>query len=243
MKRTLIFFFFATCLASNAQVVEKADVTIAFDLSQTGHRFNPTWGLDQAWISEQNLRKGINHMGKENIGIGRSAYRFTYPLVNDSALAANVITKLKERSNIFNIVDKELPIVFTADQEAGTCDYFVVNKNCNIEHWAAMINSHVHWMQQYTSHPIVGVSPFNEPDYWTQEEGATVQKQWQVAKLLKENYPRCAEVAMVGGNTLNDDKALTWYTSGKQYYDWGNTHQLAGSFDNYVKFYKQLASW
>ena len=242
MKRTLIFFFFATCLASNAQVVEKADVTIAFDLSQTGHRFNPTWGLDQAWISEQNLRKGINHMGKENIGIGRSAYRFTYPLVNDSALAANVITKLKERSNIFNIVDKELPIVFTADQEAGTCDYFVVNKNCNIEHWAAMINSHVHWMQQYTSHPIVGVSPFNEPDYWTQEEGATVQKQWQVAKLLKENYPRCAEVAMVGGNTLNDDKALTWYTSGKQYYDWGNTHQLAGSFDNYVKFYKQLAA-
>ena len=46
---------------------------------------------------------------------------------------------------------------------------------------------------------------------------------------------------MVGGNTLNDDKALAWYTPGKQYYDWGNTHQLAGSFDNFAKFFTQVA--
>ena len=242
MKRTIFLFLFTSCLLSNAQVVEKADVTVPFDLSQTGYRFNPTWGLDQAWISEQNLRKGVNHMGKENVGIGRSAYRFTHPLVNDSALASDVITKMRERSNIFNIVDKKLPIVFTADQEAGTCDYFVVNKSCNIEHWAAMINSHVHWMQQYTSHPIIGISPFNEPDYWTTEEGSTIEKQWKIAKLLRENYPRMEDVAMVGGNTLNDDKAYDWYRTGKNYYDWGNTHQLAGSFDNYAKFYQQLAA-
>ena len=243
MKRTL-FFLFCCCQLTlcPAQVVTKADVTIPFDLSQTGHRFNPTWGLDQAWISEQNLRKGVNHMGKENVGIGRSAFRFTMPLTNDSILASKIISVLRERTNIFDIVDKSLPIVFTADQEAGTCDYFVVNKSCKTDHWAAMINSHVHWMQQNTSHPIVGVSPFNEPDYWTTEEGSTVQKQWQIAKLLREEYPRMEGINMVGGNTLNDDKALTWYTSGKQYYDWGNTHQLAGSFDNYAKFYQQLAA-
>ena len=230
-------FMLAPC---HAQVVTKADVTIPFDLSQTGHRFNPTWGLDQAWISEQNLRKGVNHMGKENVGIGRSAYRFTKPLVNDSALASDIINVIKQRAGIFDIVNKSLPIVFTADQEAGTCDYFVVNKKCNVEHWAAMINSHVHWMQQNTQHPIVGVSPFNEPDYWSTEEGATIEKQVQIAKLLRENYPRMEGVNMVGGNTLNDDKALAWYTTGKQYYDWGNTHQLAGSFDNYASFNQQL---
>ena len=93
MKRTL-FFLFCCCHLTlcHAQVVTKADVTIPFDLSQTGHRFNPTWGLDQAWISEQNLRKGVNHMGKENVGIGRSAYRFTKPLINDSALASDIIS-------------------------------------------------------------------------------------------------------------------------------------------------------
>lgn len=240
MKRTLIILFSAFYLQSNAQVVEKADVTIAFDLSQEGYRFNPTWGLDQAWISEQNLRKGINHMGKDNVGIGRSAYRFTKALINDSSLAGDIISVMQQRAKIFDIVGKTLPIVFTADQEAGTNDYFVVNKSCIVDHWAAMINSHVHWMQQNTKHPIVGVSPFNEPDYWTTEEGATVSKQMQVAKLLREDYPRMKDVNIVGGNTLNNDKALTWYTSGKQYYDWGNTHQLAGSFDNYAKFYQQL---
>ena len=232
------------------QASKKADVNIPFAVSAEGKRFTPTWGLDLAWISEQNLMKGVNHMGKENVGIGRSAFRYTEALTDDSVMSSSMISYLRQRSNLFNKVSKTLPIVLTADQEAvGPTDddpsrcppeYYVKNKAANNEHWAAMINSHVHWMQQNTQHPVVGISPFNEGDYWSLEEGASAVKQWQVAKILKEKYPRCADVAMVGGNTLNDDKALAWYTPGKQYYDWGNTHQLAGSFDNFAKFYQQL---
>ena len=229
---------------------KKADVSLPFAISAEGKRFQPTWGLDQAWPNESNLLKGINHMGKENIGIGRTAFRYSVALTNDSVLGAADITALRNRNTIFNKLSATLPLVFTADQEAvGPNDanpdrvppeYFVKNKSANIEHWAAMINSHVHWMQANTKHPVVGISPFNEPDYWSIEEGATPEKQWQVAKLLKEQYPRCAEIPMVGGNTLNNDKALEWYTPGKQYYDWGNTHQLAGSFDTFAGFFQQL---
>lgn len=229
---------------------KKADVSVPYAISAEGKRFQPTWGLDQAWPNESNLLKGINHMGKENIGIGRTAFRYSVALTNDSVLGAADITALRNRNTIFNKLSATLPLVFTADQEAvGPNDanpdrvppeYFVKNKSANIEHWAAMINSHVHWMQANTKHPVVGISPFNEPDYWSIEEGATSEKQWQVAKLLKEQYPRCAEIPMVGGNTLNNDKALEWYTPGKQYYDWGNTHQLAGSFDTFAGFFEQL---
>ena len=229
---------------------KKADVSLPYAISAEGKRFQPTWGLDQAWPNESNLLKGINHMGKENIGIGRTAFRYSVALTNDSVLGAADITALRERNTIFNKLSATLPLVFTADQEAvGPNDanpdrvppeYFVKNKSANIEHWAAMINSHVHWMQANTKHPVVGISPFNEPDYWSTEEGATPDKQWQVAKLLKEQYPRCAEIPMVGGNTLNNDKALEWYTPGKQYYEWGNTHQLAGSFDSFAGFFQQL---
>ena len=228
----------------------KADVSVPYAISAEGKRFQPTWGLDQAWPNESNLLKGINHMGKENIGIGRTAFRYSVALTNDSVLGAADITALRNRNTIFNKLSATLPLVFTADQEAvGPNDanpdrvppeYFVKNKSANIEHWAAMINSHVHWMQANTKHPVVGISPFNEPDYWSIEEGATPEKQWQVAKLLKEQYPRCAEIPMVGGNTLNNDKALEWYTPGKQYYEWGNTHQLAGSFDSFAGFFQQL---
>jgi len=224
------------------QPADKSDVCIPFRFSDEGHRFEPTWGLDMAWMSDQNIGKGINHMGRDNIGIGRSAFRFTEPLVNDSALTTSVITTLRTRTNAFNRVRQDLPVVLTADQEAGTCDYFVVNKSAKTDHWAAMINSHVHWIQANTKHPVVGVSPFNEPDYWSVEEGATPSKQKEVARLLKQNYPRMADIAIVGGNTLNDDKAMEWYNTGKEYYGWGNTHQLAGSFANYAGFFQQVTA-
>ena len=168
------------------QANKKADVYVPFAISAEGIRYTPTWGLDQAWKDEQNMLKGINHMGKDNIGIGRSAFRFTDALVNDSALSSSVINMINERNRIFNRMSNTLPLVLTADQEAGTDEYFVKDKSADVNHWAAMINSHVHYLQEKTKHPVVGISIFNEPDYWTVEEGATVQKQLQVAKLLKD---------------------------------------------------------
>ncbi len=229
----------ALATAAQAQVIDKADVTISFDLSQAGQRFTPTWGLDQAWISEQNLRKGINHMGKENIGIGRSCFRTTQPLTNDSVLASQQVNYLRRRNNMFNIISDTLPLVLTADQEAGSDEYYVVNKSCKTNHWAANIVSHVHWLQANSKHPVVGVSIFNEPDYWTVEEGATVAKQTEIAKMLRQQ-PRMDGVALVGANTLNDDEAMNWYTSGKQWFEWANTHQLAGDFNHFANFYQQL---
>ena len=96
----------------------KANVSLSYAITAEGKRFQPTWGLDQAWISESNLLKGINHMGKENIGIGRSAFRYSVALTNDSVLGAADIKALRERNNIFNKLSTTLPIVFTADQEA-----------------------------------------------------------------------------------------------------------------------------
>jgi len=216
------------------------DVSLTFDIKGEGHRFTPMWGLDQAWISEQNLRKGLNHMGKDNVSVGRSAFRTTKALTNDSVLQDDQIKKLRERNNIFNIVSTSLPLILTADQEAGSDAYFVQNKSADVNHWAANINSHVHWLQQNSQHPVIAVSPFNEPDYWTVEEGATTAKQAEVAKILKEDYPRFADIAIVGGNTLNDDKAWTWFSEGQEYYQWGNTHQLAGSMANYASFHQRL---
>ena len=247
----LLFSSFSTlCFAQEERIPSSSDNlsptapgagVIAYSIYGEGHRFNPTWGLDQAWISEQNFRKGINHMGKENIGIGRSCFRNTKPLVNDSDLASDPINALRSRNKIFNILSDTLPLVLTCDQEAGVDSYFRTGNTANVDRWSANINAHVKWLQENSNHRVAGVSPFNEPDYWT-EEGATTTNSRDIAKTLKENYPLMADVAIVGGNTLNDDKAAQWYSVGKAYYDWGNTHQLAGSMDNYKAFYQLLAN-
>ena len=219
------------------------DVTIAFDLSQSGKRFTPTWGLDQAWISEQNMRKGINHMGIENVKIGRSTFRMTKALNDDGSLQADQIEKMTERNRILSIASPTLPVVFTADQEAGTDASYLTGGKANVAQWAAMIYAHVDWMAHNSQHPVVGVSPFNEPDYWSKEEGATPANHYEVAKRLKNQYASTFQnIDRVGGNTLNNDKALTWFNAGKDIYTWGNTHQLAGSFDNYARYYTELAN-
>ena len=188
-----------------------ANAPVAFDVTAEGKRFHPTWGLDQAWISEQNLRKGINHMGKENIGIGRSTFRMTKPLVNDSVLASDQTNYLKRRNNMFNIVSDTLPLVLTADQEAGVDPYYRNGATANVDRWSAMINAHAQWLNDNSNHRVAGISPFNEPDYWT-EEGATISNSREIARKLKEDYPLFSNIAIVGANTLNDDKAAEWYT-------------------------------
>lgn len=227
------------------QALKKTDVSIAFDINAEGRRFKPIWGLDQAWDWDRWIYMGIAHMGRENIGIGRTAFRFTTALKNDSILPDDAVQALRARNRNLDIISPTLPLVLTADQgaseQSSTPTYYVTNRQANNAHWAAMINSHVHWLQANTQHPVIGVSPFNEGDYWTREEGSTATKQWQVARMLKQDYPRFADIAIVGGNTLNNDKAMEWYSGGKQYYEWGNTHQLAGSMDNYIAFYDQLA--
>ena len=247
---SLLFSGFSTlCSAQEERIPSSSDNlspsspgvgVVAYSIYDAGHRFQPIWGLDQAWISEQNFRKGVNHMGKANVGIGRSCFRNTKPLVNDTELASDPINALKRRNGIFNILSDTLPLVLTCDQEAGVDGYYRTGNTANIDHWAANINAHVKWLQDNTNHRVAGVSVFNEPDYWT-EEGATTTNSRDIAKKLKENYLPMANVAIVGGNTLNDDKAAQWYNVGKAYYDWGNTHQLAGSMDNYKAFYQLLA--
>ncbi len=217
-----------------------SQVVVPFSINGEGHRFNPIWGLDQAWINEQNLRKGINHMGRENVGIGRSAFRTRKALVDGTELPTDHINALTSRNKIFNIVSDTLPLVLTADQEAGVDAFYRTGTVANTDRWARMIDAHVRWLNENSKHRVVGVSPFNEPDYWT-EEGATAINQGEIAKKLKQDYPLFKDIAIVGANTLNDDKAVAWYQAGKDYFDWGNTHQLAGSMDNYKAFHQLLA--
>ncbi len=231
----------------------KPDVTLSFGITAEGQRFEPTWGLDLAWINEQNVKKGVNHMGKENVGIGRTSFRVLNPLKDDGSLTADQIEGLKTRSTLFNnLVSPTLPLVINCDNgykpdgHTGPLinTYYTTNKRADAEHWAKCIEAHVNWMKKNSKHPIVGVSPFNEPDNaleknLTGEIQGTAEDEANVARLLK-TYDSMEDIVVTGGNTLNNDNALNWYNAGKQYYDWGNTHQLAGSFDTFANFYQQL---
>lgn len=223
-----------------------ADVTIPFSINAVGRQLPVRWGLDVAWLNEQNMRKGINFIGKENLSMARGSFQMNTPLVGDTALTTSQTTMLANRTRVINFIGSDVDIVLNADQGDGSStyinSYYSSNNIANPERWARLIDATVAWMQtNYPLHRIVAVSPFNEPDYVYWNEG-TLANFKEIAKRLKENYPRFKDIAITAGNTLNNDNALAWYNGVKPYVTWGNTHQLAGSFANFANFWQQVVA-
>ncbi len=233
-------------LSSSIYLVPQAqtDVVVPFRPTDTGLQLPVRWGMDVAWNNEQNMRKGINFIGKENLSIARSSFQMNEELIGDTALTASQIQTLRERTNTINIMGANVDIVLNADQGDGSTDYIIPyytsNNVANPDHWATLIDASVAWMlKNYPKHKIVAVSPFNEPDYTPWNEGTKANFK-EIARQLKENYPRFQDIAITAGNTLNNDYAAEWYNAVKPYVTWGNTHQLAGEFDTFANFWAQV---
>ncbi len=209
-----------------------SDRTVPFSISDSGVNKPIIWGLDLAWLSESNIRRGIAFMGADQIDVVRSSFMPTLPLVNGE-LQGQALTNTNLRIDIIN---KWLP---GNTQVALNCDHPSVHSYFygNPANWAALIDVTTR-MHQEAGRDVISVSPFNEPDYSYTGQG-TIQDFLNIAVELRKNS-RFDSIRISGGNTLNCDQALPWYNTLKSWLDEGNTHQLAGSFDNYATFYKSV---
>ena len=210
---------------------------VPFDVTDEGKTFPVIWGMDTAWKNEQNMRKGINHIGADNIGVVRLSFQPAFQL-NNGKLTNNHIQNLKERLRLADLVRKDVDCVINDDQEAGIHEWYTSNNKANIKNWCDMIDQSVAYVQRESKHRLVSVSPFNEPDYgWGQGSKSDMR---EICKMLRESYPRFDTIRISAGNTLNCDEASSWYNYMKPYVDEGNTHQLAGSFNTYANFFKEV---
>lgn len=268
MKLRLYTCCFSLCtfLFANAQTgadflkaSQKADVEIVFDLSDEGEEYKVNWGMDTAWDWDFNVNRGVAHIGKGNFATGRVSFQ-PLDLVTDNGdgtytLSARQQKKLKKRCDMIKLTGTKA-VNLNCDHEAlfrpadangnylDTDDMDYTGRNNyrgKPQEWYKLIKASVQYVQAQGL-TVVSVSPFNEPDYvWeqaTDEEQAKADF-LKIAKLLKADE-FFNDIRVCGGNTLNDDKALTWYYYLKSYLDEGNTHQLAGSMENYASFFSRL---
>ena len=244
---TIILLFTATtAVAQNERssssqylsTIANSEVVIPFRIADEGVKFPVRWGMDTAWNSSGNMNMGINHIGKENLTLVRGSFRYGDKLVGDTALTTGQANMLRRRLQTTNLISDTVDLILNSDQEAGIDEsWYGTTGNANVAHWVAMISAHIDYIKKnYPKHRVVGVSPFNEPDYndWKQGSKANMK---EISRLLKEKYP---DLIITAGNTLNCDQALSWYNAVKPYVDWGCTHQLAGSFDTYAAFFTRV---
>ena len=215
-----------------------ADRIVPFRISDEGVRHEVEWGADAAWMHEQNLRRCVLFMGKDNVSVVRVSFQPTYPLV-DGDLQQAQKDDLAERLRLLGFCKDDVKLTLNCDHPSVDAAYVE-----NAEAWARLIDVTARYFEE-AGYDMVSVSPFNEPDFgWNQwlpgsQDGqgeARKEGFRQIAALLREN-PRFDGVRICGGNTLNCDEALSWYETLGDGIDEGNTHQLAGSFDNFANFY------
>lgn len=211
-----------------------ADRTVTFGVADTGVYKPIVWGLDLAWLSESNIRRGIAFMGADRIDVVRASFQPNLPLVNGD-IQGTQITDLNARLSLIDLTGAKTKVVLNCDHPSVDASYLG-----NAVNWAALIDATAKRVQA-KGRTIVSVAPFNEPDYgWGQYTGSNGQRDFfNICTELRKNT-RFDSIRICGGNTLNCDQALPWYNALKTNLDEGNTHQLAGSFDNYAAFFQAV---
>lgn len=221
-----------TSSASNNLVAQPIpDRTVTFSITDPGVSKPIVWGLDLAWLSAENIRRGIAFMGVDRVSVVRASFQPTLPLVNGDLQTAQ-ITDLNTRLNLIDLTGSKTQVILNCDHPSVDASYLG-----NAANWAALIDATTKRVQA-RNRTVISVSPFNEPDYgWGQYSGSNGKSDfYNIAGELRKNT-RFDNIRISGGNTLNCDQALPWYTYLKSRLDEGNTHQLAGSFDNYAAFF------
>jgi hypothetical protein len=238
--KTLVFLLFVlgttqikaqSTIASNILVAQPIpDRTVIFNITAPGDSTPINWGLDTAWPNEGNIRRGVAFMGADQIDLVRASFQPTHALVNGD-LQAEQINWINTRISLINLTGPNTKLTLNSDHPSVDPWY-----SGNAVGWATLMDVTTKRFQD-AGRTVVSIAPFNEPDYgWGQ---GTIDDFYAIAGELRKN-PRFDNIRISGGNTLNCDQATPWYTTLKDRLDEGNTHQLAGSFDNFASFYQTV---
>ena len=202
------------------------------------------WGMDVAWNSADNVIRGHNYIG-DVLNIGRVSFQPSDLVDENGDLSAAQKRTLQSRlDNIAKSGVKNL--ILNCDHEVlcnkdnfPNCDQNYKNYNGKPYEWYRVIKASIRYCKS-KGFNVITVSPFNEPDFTDWKEGTKADFK-AICKYISED-PELAGIRISAGNTLNCDQADSWYSYMKPYVTEGNTHQLAGSFDNYANFWAKVAA-
>ena len=102
--------------SSNLKVQPVTDRMVPFKLSEPGIVRQVEWGGDMAWMHEQNLRRCVAFMGKDNVSVVRASFQPTHPLVNGE-LQQEQTDAIKERLRLLSFCKPDVKLVI---RQCGT---------------------------------------------------------------------------------------------------------------------------
>lgn len=227
-------------------IVVPGDRSVVYNLTDEGTSLPILWGFDTAWNDYGNMLRGIRYAGASTIGVARVSFQ-PWDVITEKGVLPEMLQKnLESRLKTVSLLGRKVDIALNLDGGERTVkdvygyldenQQYVGNPETVADAYARLIDATAASVQA-AGYRVISAAPFNEPDYYW--NGTPINVFHEINKRLKNfnEYPRFRDIRISGGNTLNCDQALPWYTELKEYLDEGNTHQLAGDFDHYAEFF------
>lgn len=235
----VVVLIWAQPAASDGLTPIPTGTKVVFSTADAGVQLPVRWGLDTAWPSEENMRRGIAYIGKEQIGVVRVSFQPTAALVGDTALTAGQLQAISNRIRLAKLAGKPELYLNSDPADGQVATWFTSSSGkAYAARWARLIDL---TLTRYRAAGLTvrTIAPFNEPDYgWGQ---GTIDDYREICRLLRNDYADdLTGVRLSAGNTLNCDQASRWYNYMKPYIDEGCTHQLAGDFRHYASFFEEV---
>ena len=234
------FAVILTFTCSLVQIVSAQDRILLFDTSALGEKKSiETWGLDTAWLSETHIRRGVIFMGKPQVDVIRFSFTGDWPLVGGN-LGPEALAEFNTRMGLVDTYTESDTALYLNNDSVAVDPSFLGGDGVNPAVWAQLITLTKQRCEDQ-GRTVLSIAPFNEPDYSTWQGNVT--RFGDVCWQLRNTFASETNgIRLMGGNTLNNDVAASWYDplNGFGFLEEGNTHQLAGNFDSYVNFYQTV---
>ena len=205
------------------------------------------WGLDEAWCSEANMKQGRNYLNlfNNNVSVVRLSFQPCWQLTNSTSLTSDHMTDLTERMRVLGLLGYAPEIFLNCDPKDNMNSWYQGTTSEYVTRWVNLIKATGQYIESQ-GYTVTGIAPFNEPDlsstgYPSSTTTKTYAMQGKIFTALKSDSWASSKKTL-GGNTLNPDYALTYYTNYKSNIDEGNTHQLAGTASNFVSFLDRVSN-
>lgn len=232
--------------ASSSMTANPWTEGIPYDLTGQGKKHTFVAGMG-GWSWDFFAYKQRNWVGKEHLNIARVGFVADN---NTSSTAPSSLTTAQQTSidtelnNIAQTGAKNLLLLCDMSNSSGS----VSESNWTASNWFTATTdksrrtNYVKQMElavkyiENKGYKVVAVAPFNEPDYNDLgTSGGTAKAFNAVAEVMQSNTTLKGRV--YGPNTLNNSNGKSWYSTVKNNINFINTHQLDGSFSDYISFW------
>jgi len=152
-------------LACSESAFAQATRTVRFSTREKGKkRAIENWGIDATWVNFYNAKASSRNAG-DQIDFIRIGFYLHEKFNADGSLSKGQIEKLDNALKFVDMVDEELPVMLSPNNEEGIIDWYKNRDGSAIvDRWVNVMGKTKEYVES-KGHKVTGLEVFNEPDW------------------------------------------------------------------------------